>query len=135
VRGGTSHCQVILSSEEIASPVSERFDSMIILNGASAERFIPRAEEQTLILLNRSMCDVPAGFTGFTVDATREAGRLGSPRAANFVMLGAFLREKEVVPVSRVEREIERFFLSKGKGLADLNVRALHLGLDGKAGV
>ena len=37
VRGGTSHCQVVLSSDEISSPLSERFDSLILMNQASCD--------------------------------------------------------------------------------------------------
>ena len=36
VRGGTSHCEVILSSDEIASPLAETVDSCIIMNEPSA---------------------------------------------------------------------------------------------------
>ncbi|MFA7160272.1 MAG: 2-oxoacid:acceptor oxidoreductase family protein, partial [Kiritimatiellia bacterium] len=38
VRGGTSSCQVILSTAEISSPLSERFDTVLAMNQQSARR-------------------------------------------------------------------------------------------------
>ena len=52
VRGGTSNCQVVFSSNEIASPVSEEFDTLIIMNQESANVFLDRQTPDALVLLN-----------------------------------------------------------------------------------
>lgn len=129
VRGGTSHCQVILSSDDIASPVADRFEAMVIMNQASLERFHSQAAENGLTFVNATLCDIPAGFSGYAVQATEEARRLGDQRAANFVMLGALLSQKPLVPPDHMEQSIRAFFLSKGAPLADLNAKALRLGM------
>ena len=41
VRGGTANCQVILSSREIASPIVDTADSLILMNQPSLEKFFP----------------------------------------------------------------------------------------------
>lgn len=129
VRGGTSNCQVVLSTEEIASPVSERFDSMIIMNQASAERYQPQMVGDCLVIANCSLCkarDIPSAVS---IDATDLANRLGDTRAANFIMLGAYMARKQMVSTAAVEEGIGQFLRSKSAALIDLNIRAFRAGL------
>jgi 2-oxoglutarate ferredoxin oxidoreductase subunit gamma len=129
VRGGTSNCQVVLSSEEISSPVSESFDSMIVLNRASAERFRPRMTGACLVLLNRSLCDppdVPSPMAA--IPATEMAAELGNPRVANVVMLGAYGARKPLLPRGKLEDGIRAALASKGADLVELNLRAFDAG-------
>ena len=130
VRGGTANCQVVLSTEEIPSPVCEQFESMIVMNQESAKRFEPQMTESCLVIFNRSLCappPVPCQAVG--VDASEMAVRAGDGRAANFIMLGAFLSKKRLVPADAVEKEIKRTFSMKNAALAKLNLEAFRLGL------
>jgi len=134
VRGGAARCEVVFSSEEIASPISERFDTMILMNGASVKLFLPLAHTETLLLVNGSLCSEPLPERACVVPATELADGLGDTRAANLVMLGAYLRAKPFLPVQDVESEIERFFEKKETALAKLNLKAFQVGLTcGKA--
>lgn len=130
VRGGTSNCQVVFSSEEIASPVCDTFDAMILMNQASADRFIERrADSSSLIILNASLCTVPDTVPTVSVHATALAEELGNVRVANLIMLGAYLAQRTTVPASEVERCIDAFFAGKDTHLLKVNHRALHTGL------
>jgi len=44
MRGGTANCTVIISDEEIGSPVVWRPGSLVIMNGPSLERFLPNLQ-------------------------------------------------------------------------------------------
>ena len=129
VRGGTANCQVILSSDEIASPVSDRFDSILLMNQAGVERFSPLCGDGCLTLVNQSLCRVPAGVPAAQVDATETANQLGDTRMANLVMLGAYLARKPLLNAEAVEREIRQVFADKSSELAELNVKAFKAGL------
>ena len=129
VRGGTSSCEVVLSSEEISSPVSEVFDSMVILNQDSASRFLPRADAMGLVLLNSSMCRRPGGLALVMVPASEQAVRLGDIRVANFIMLGVLLASKPLVPPHRVEDGLRQFFSERSSDVVDMNIRAFRHGL------
>lgn len=128
VRGGTSSCQIILSSEEITSPVSEQFDSMIMMNQPSFDRFLPEMTKNCLIIINSSMCNVPASPPTLAVNATELADRLGDTRVANFVMLGAYLGAKRIASPAETEECIQRILAGKSRTLIDLNIKALHAG-------
>jgi 2-oxoglutarate ferredoxin oxidoreductase subunit gamma len=131
VRGGNCKCQVILSTEEIASPVTEQLDSLLVMNQAAAERFRAEIARTPLVLLNSSLCPaegMPA--SAVKLPLTEWAGSLGDARAANFVMLGAYLARRPVVSPRRMEEAIGAALADKGPRVVDLNRQAFRLGLE-----
>ena len=54
VRGGTSHCMVTISDQEIGSPYITAADTLIILNHPSLERFQGKLKEKGMLILNSS---------------------------------------------------------------------------------
>jgi 2-oxoglutarate ferredoxin oxidoreductase subunit gamma len=129
VRGGTSNCQVILSSEEISAPVAESFETMILMNQFSLERFADQLEPGGLMIVERDMCDAPRGDNVIAVSATSEADRLGDTRVANVVMLGAYVAARKTVPPEDVAAAIEQILAGKSPALVELNLKALRLGM------
>lgn len=129
VRGGTSHCQVILSSSEIASPLAEQFDSLLVMNKQSAGRFLAQLDPRGLAIVNRSLCEVDEEPRLVPVHATEIADRLGNPRATNLVMLGALLARKPLVSPEAVRDAIAAGFAGAKGALADSNLRAFQAGL------
>lgn len=129
VRGGTSSCQVILSSGEIASPVAEEFDSMIILNQLSADKFMRRKPRSCLAVINSSMCRVTSNHTTFGFKASDLANDLGDVCVANFILLGAYLARKPVVDPDDVEASTRDLLGDRHREMIELNLRAFRLGL------
>jgi len=132
VRGGTSSCQVILSAREIASPVSETFDSMIIMNQASADFYGPKMGSDCLTLINSSLCRVAGAAPVAAIRATEIAEELGNARVANLVMLGAYLARKPLVPAGEIEREVKRLLPGGNASLIELNIKAFRAGAGAK---
>jgi len=129
VRGGVSNCQVVLSSEEIGSPICAEFDALLLMNPASAEFYRQQCRPGSLTLINASLCR-PEPLPGAVyVRATEIAERLGSAQAANLVMLGAYLRRRPVVDPPRVERAIQDKLGRKSATLLELNLLAFRTGL------
>ncbi|MBN1674669.1 MAG: 2-oxoacid:acceptor oxidoreductase family protein [Kiritimatiellae bacterium] len=133
VRGGVSHCQVIISSAEVASPTVERFDCLLVMSQQDPAAIVPRLAEGGTLIVNRSLCD-PAPFrrgcgSVVAVDATELAARLGDDRVANMIMLGAYLRRRRVVRRTLVEKEIKASFLGKSAAVVKLNLDAFRSGL------
>lgn len=131
VRGGTSACQVILSSKEIASPLSETFDSILVMNQVSLKNVIWQMKKNCLVLVNTSLCKIPSVTSKIlSVDATRLADSLGDTRVANLIMLGAYLAAKPVVTPSQAEKSIRELLAGKNASLIELNIRAFRTGLE-----
>lgn len=129
VRGGTSNCQIILSSQTIASPLAEVFDSLLLMNQQSADRFFPLLADRGIALINRSLCDIPGTSRVIRIPATELADQLGNVRAANLVMLGAWLKHKPLISPAVVEKVIAHHIPDISPDLIAINIKAFQAGL------
>ncbi len=58
MRGGTANCSVMLSDEEIDSPLVTRPTSLIVMNRPSLEKFEDKVVPGGSIFVNSSMIDI-----------------------------------------------------------------------------
>jgi 2-oxoglutarate ferredoxin oxidoreductase subunit gamma len=128
VRGGTANCQVILSDQEIASPIAERADSAILMNQPSLERFLPRVKRQGLAFVNTSLIESPEDRRIVPLPATEIASELNDVRAANIIMLGAYLSGRKWADKKLFIKSLEEMFKKKGEETLELNLKAFELG-------
>jgi len=130
VRGGPSYCQVILSSNEISSPLAEKFDTVLAMNQQAAERFVAYIERRGLAIANSTMCKVNnLNWHFIEIQATKIADQLGNVKAANLVMLGAMLARKSVVSLSKMENTIRTSFSGLPNAITKVNLHAFYWGL------
>jgi 2-oxoglutarate ferredoxin oxidoreductase subunit gamma len=129
MRGGTSHCQVILSPVEIPSPVAEKFDLMILMNQESVDKFLLAGDPDGFTLVNSTLCAAYGRAPAVRIPATEEADKLGDTRAANLVMLGALIARRPVVPATDIQDAIQALLSGKSTRLIDLNLSAFQRGL------
>jgi 2-oxoglutarate ferredoxin oxidoreductase subunit gamma len=93
VRGGTANCTVVVSEEEIASPVSSSPDVAVVMNNPSLLKYVNVVRGGGVILVNSSLVQASVGrgdVNVIEVPASDLAHELGEDRSANVVMLGAF---------------------------------------------
>jgi 2-oxoisovalerate ferredoxin oxidoreductase beta subunit len=92
-RGGTSNCAVILSSEEIGSPVIQEIDILVAFNRPSLEKFAGDVKKDGLILYERTIGEFtsPPAVKILAVPAQEIAQKAGSAKALNTVMLGVMM--------------------------------------------
>jgi len=131
VRGGTAHCHVIVSSDEIASPVIETADTLVVMNQPSYERFKTRVAPEGVVLVNASLVDPvdpPAAGMILEVPATQTASDLGDVRVANMVMTGAYNAVRKFVPFDKLIAQMKEAFGEKKSGIWDLNASAVEAG-------
>jgi 2-oxoglutarate ferredoxin oxidoreductase subunit gamma len=132
VRGGTANCTVAISDDEIASPVASSPEFVIAMNQPSAVKFQHHIQSGGLFFLNSSLVEaeiVRGDIEIVRVPANKIADELGSPKAANMVMLGAFTKKSGVVDMSSVIAALKHTLSSKKK-LIDINEKALMKGYD-----
>jgi 2-oxoglutarate ferredoxin oxidoreductase subunit gamma len=132
VRGGTAHCMVVISDEEIASPCIEKADSLIVFNTPSLKKFSGVLRKRGLLLVNSSMVDCREAYPEMDVmkvPFTDMAVKLGFEKAANTIAVGAYLSKNPIVPLAVMERCIEEILAYK-EHLIQINMRALAEGFD-----
>lgn len=129
VRGGTCHCQLILSSDAIGSPIAEQFDSILVMNQQSADMFLPQLAAKGIAVINQSLCRKQEDDRILFVPATELAESAGNPRSANLVMLGAFIAAKSLLPLEEMKSQIRLLSSGSKQALLDVNIRAFDSGV------
>ena len=130
MRGGTANCTVVVSDEEIGSPIILRPKSIIVLNQPSLEKFQPRLEDGGVQIVNSSLIDKNLIEKGrirtVALPANDIAHELGSTRMVNMVALGAYIKATNVMPLEAVEKALHHVFAKES--LIPKNVEALRAG-------
>lgn len=132
VRGGTANCTVAISDDEIASPVASSPEFVVAMNQPSAVKFQHHIQSGGLLFLNSSLVEVEISRGDIEivrVAANKIAEELGSPRAANMIMLGALTRKSGLVELASVIETLKRIMGAKKKQI-DVNEKALQTGYD-----
>ncbi len=133
VRGGTANCTVIISSDEIGSPVVQNPSAMLILNDASFKKFEKRIKTGGQLFLNTSLVHEPptrSDISRIEVKANDIADSLGDIRISNMVMLGAFLKRTGVVALESVLAALKQVLPAHRHSLIPLNENALKRGAE-----
>lgn len=128
MRGGTANCMVIISEHRISSPIVTKFDSAVLLNQPSMDKFQPTVKPGGLLLYEQSTIIKPPTRSDIEViglPAIREAQQLTSKQVANVILLGAFLERRPIVSPSNVLQALKKVLPVHRQHLLPVNERAL----------
>jgi len=126
VRGGASAYSLIISSEEITSPIATELTTLIALDSSSLIRYESLIKPQGLLLVNSSLIhDRPtrSDVEVINIEATQIANKMGDIRVANMVILGAYLTVTKIVSLKSLFAALDFF-----KKDTRLNKKALEEG-------
>ena len=130
VRGGTANCTVAISDEEIASPVASAPEFVVAMNKPSLVRFQNQIQSGGVLFINSTLVDAEISRGDIDIvkiPAGEIADKLGSPKSANMVMLGAFIKKSNLVSISSIIEELKNTLKKKEKLIA-INEKALMAG-------
>ncbi len=133
MRGGTANCTVIVSDSKIASPLTSKPDSVIVMNLPSQDKFSPKVKEGGLIVTNSSLIDKEVereDVEVIKVQANKIANELGNTKVANMIMLGAYLAKREMISLETVKKSLTSVLPERHHGLIPLNEEALERGFE-----
>lgn len=131
MRGGKARCTVIISEEEIGSPLVRRPSAAIVLNIPSMDGFEPAIKPGGVLVVNSSLVTGRSERTdirAYYAPASDMATELGNIRLANVVCLGALVQATGVVPLEAVEQALDDHLPQRHRQLLGLNKEALHQG-------
>lgn len=131
-RGGTVHCTVIISDEEIGSPLAPNPDAGIIMNRPSLDRYEAQLKAGGLLVYNSSLIDRQPqrqGLHVLSVPATEHASEMGNVLVASLVALGAYLSATEVLKLASVKAALRKVLPQRRHHLLGLNEQALEDGI------
>ena len=133
MRGGTANVTVILSEEKVSSPIVHEYDTAIILNQQSMDKFEPRVKPGGLLLYDGN------GITRhperediniYRVDAAEESAKMSSTKTFNMIVLGAYLKIKPLVKLDNVIQGLKKSLPERHHHLIPVNEEAIKRGLE-----
>ena len=134
MRGGTANCTVVVSEDEIGSPIIKSPISLIVMNGPSLDKFQPQLQDGGIMILNSSLVD-PAltqkdRIKAYAVPANEIADKIGNTKMANMVALGAYIQATGVMDLSQVKDSLKSVISAHYSHLIPKNAEALQAGAD-----
>ncbi|MDR1271455.1 MAG: 2-oxoacid:acceptor oxidoreductase family protein [Clostridiales Family XIII bacterium] len=128
-RGGAASCTVVLSDEEILSPVVEKLDTLIAFSQSGYNEGLPRLKEGGKLFVNSSQVKVDeeavnGKYRVFSLPADKIADELGVRKVSNIVMLGAYAKNGGVIALEDAQYALEKNLSNKPE-LLELNKKAL----------
>lgn len=132
-RGGTANVTVILSDDRISSPILNQYDTAIILNQPSLDKFESRVKQGgTLILDPHGISHFPTrkDINIYTIAATEEANRTNSHKTLNMIILGGLLKIRPIVEIDNVMLGLKKSLPERHHKLLPLNEKAIGIGMN-----
>jgi len=133
VRGGTANCTVVISTDEIASPIASSPDNVVILNGPSLTRFHNAGRAGAIYIINTTLVTKKMTRTDIKlveIPAGEIAEGIGGVRMTNMVLLGALVAKAQPVSLKTMLEVIETIFRTKNQKVIEVNQTAVKAGFD-----
>ena len=131
MRGGTANCTVIISDEEIGSPLVRNPRGLIAMNLPSLDKYESTLIEGGSLIVNSSLVNRSIerdDVQHVLIPANEIAESLGDKRMTNIVMVGALLAQLPILPIEAIEKALEDHLPERHKKLLPLNFEALRAG-------
>ncbi|NCS88403.1 MAG: 2-oxoacid:ferredoxin oxidoreductase subunit gamma [Ignavibacteria bacterium CG_4_9_14_3_um_filter_36_18] len=128
MRGGTANCTVIVSPNRISSPTVSKYDSAVVLNQPSLEKFESCVKPGGLLLYEESTIVTPPSRTDIeviVVPGNEEALKLNKKQVANMILLGAFLEKVPLVSIDSILKALKKVLPERHHHLIPINEQAL----------
>lgn len=132
MRGGTAYCTVVISNQDIGSPVINTPENLVAFNRPSLEKFAPRIRPDGLLVVNSSLIEITSDrndIDRLRVPFNDIANGLQNGRSINIVALGAFVARSKIVSVETQEKVLTDKFARKPK-ICELNLRTFRAGVE-----
>jgi len=131
MRGGTANCTVILSSQKVSSPIINYYDTGILLNQPSLEKFESRVKASgTLLYESNNILNPPTrtDIDIMAIPAAAEARKLNI-KVLNMIILGAYLGLNPVLKIDSILAGLKKVLPDRHHHLIPINERALKRGM------
>jgi len=130
-RGGVARASVIVSDDEIASPLVTTPDSALVMNMDSLPICEGSLKDGGLMLINSSLVKEEPKRSGLKIvriEASGIAEQIGNILFANMVALGAMAKLTNALNLADVEGILKKFFSQDKHQYIPMNIKAIQAG-------
>ena len=132
MRGGTANCSVIISDEEVGSPIVDKPDVLVVMNLPSLDKYenevVPGGKifvDSTLIERKITRTDVDV----FYIPATGIANEKKIPTLANMIITGKMLKEIGI-SLDNIDVVLSKIVSARHQDLLEVNKDAIKTGYE-----
>ena len=133
MRGGTASCSVIISDEEVGSPIISQPDVLIAMNLPSFEKFVPTVKAGGIVIADSSLIETKTDRTDIDVHyipATSLASDMGKQSLANMIILGKLLKVMGDFNEDEIKTVLAKVIPPKKADMLEINMKAMQIGAD-----
>jgi len=131
VRGGTAHSMVVVSDNEVPSPVISEPTACVAMNEPSMVKFEPKLRPGGLLVLNSTLIKRKPARKDIEIlrlPLTETADNLGNTKVSNMIALGAYAAKSKVVPLSKLINSLKEAMPVHRHNMLGINEQALRKG-------
>ena len=131
-RGGSAKCTVIISDDEIVSPLTKKCDNLVAMNEQAYNKFKDDIKEGGILVVNSSRVTSEIDRDDVKVIAVPVddiALEVGNIKVANIVIIGALIGATDIVSSDIFVASLEEKFKSKKPEILEMNLQALEKGI------
>ena len=131
-RGGSAKCTVIISDDEIVSPLTKKCDNLVALNEQAYSKFSDSVKQGGNLIVNSSLVTSEISTDNANVIAVPVddiALEVGSIKVANVVIIGVIIGATQIVSKEIFVKSLEEKFKEKKPEILDMNMKALEKGI------
>ena len=132
MRGGTANVTVILSTERISSPYLKVYDTAIILNQQSMDKFEKTVKPGGVLIYDPNGISHHPTRTDikiYQIEGNKFAAEMGNKKIFNMIVLGGFLKIKPIVKLENVIEGLKKSLPERYHHLIPLNEEAITKGM------
>lgn len=132
-RGGTANVTVILSDEQISSPILNEYDIAVILNQPSMDKFEPKVKKGGILIYDGYGIHKPLNRTdisAYRIDAMDAATELNMQKTFNMIVLGGLLKVVPMVKLESVISGLKKTLPERHHKLIPANEEAIRKGME-----
>jgi 2-oxoglutarate ferredoxin oxidoreductase subunit gamma len=133
MRGGTANVTVILSDDRISSPILTEYDTAIILNQQSMDKFEKSVKPGGLLIYDgNGISHHPErkDIRIFRIEAADEAAKMGFKKIFNMIVLGGYLKVNPVVQLENVIKGLKKSLPERYHHMIPDNEKAILRGME-----
>lgn len=133
MRGGTANCTAIISDSEISSPVLNTFDTAIVLNQPSMDKFEDSVKPGGLLIYEQNgMTRKPRrkDISIYSIPAYDASVKMNNTKVFNMIVLGGFLKIKPIIKLESILKGLEKVLPERYHNLIPLNEEAIRHGME-----
>jgi len=131
MRGGTAHCTVIISDDEIGSPVVKNPTAAIVMNLPSLVKYESLIKPEGVLVVNKSLVDrspTRKDINFIEIAANEIAKEIGNMRLVNLVLLGSLLKGLPIFTLDALGATLDKHIPERHRDLLQANIKALERG-------